>query len=222
MPKSRLSRSESLKLVQRRCRSEHTHAHARAHGMHLAGCGVGAGTTALPGPGRGVRGRRRTAEQHGFKAGPRSYSDEAASFYRLFKRIFHNYNKCKSREPREAEFSPHKSVHCVLSHLSSVWLLPVRNPARGGPEGGGFIPALRGSRSSLCGSRRILRNLGRSKPLACGAQASPGRRGAGKPWAAAPAPFGRSPALLRLLLFSPPRWDHNAPHPAPQGYRGLQ
>lgn len=173
MPKSRLSGSGSLKLVQRRCGLElSAHAHTRAHGMRLAGLGAGAGTTALLAPGRS-----ETADRHGLKEGlVRSYLDEAASFYRPFKRIFHNYTKCKSRKPGEVEFSPDKSVHRVLCRLSSMWVTPCKESRLWRPEGGVFTTALRGGRSSLCRSRGILWSLGRSKPLGCGVQASPGWR----------------------------------------------
>lgn len=46
--------------------------------------------------GGGCRAKQLIASS--FKVGPYSHSDERASFYRLFKRIFHNYNKYKINE----------------------------------------------------------------------------------------------------------------------------
>lgn len=50
----------------------------------------------LWGSGWGGRGKQLIASS--FKVGPYSHSDEKASFYRPFKRIFHNYNKYKINE----------------------------------------------------------------------------------------------------------------------------
>lgn len=83
-------------------------------------CNTGATDAPFPPWGGGLGHSTKQLTAHGLRVSPYPHSDETASFYSLFKRIFHNYNKYKISEAEGGGISAHKSAHSVFLHLSPV------------------------------------------------------------------------------------------------------